>query len=243
MCGIYAVVGKNAEKKVYNGLSKLEYRGYDSCGIGVKSDGKINLLKKVGYIENLKDIGELCSETKIAIGHTRWATHGGVSANNSHPHTDEKDSFAVVHNGIIENYKEFKNGVLKDHKFSSDTDTEVIPQLMSYYYNGNVWETFKYVISLLKGSYAIVLISIYDDNVYFARRGSPMVIAKYKSGDLCFSSDSLAFEDKTSVLCVPDNTLGYYDNNLYVYDTKHNIVEQSWSNSCEIDILFLISST
>lgn len=143
MCGIVGYIGnKNAEKILIEGLEKLEYRGYDSAGIAVYDGNALNVCKEKGKLANLKGkLEEHHLEGKLGIGHTRWATHGEPSHTNSHPHLSENGEFAVVHNGIIENYREIKE-FLKNNGFvfSSQTDTEVIPQLLQYNYDGDIIE-------------------------------------------------------------------------------------------------------
>mgnify|MGYP002520950153 FL=1 len=168
MCGIVGYVGKkNAKDILLDGLSALEYRGYDSAGLAVLKNYKIKVEKKVGRVKNLMDNEDVkLLEGNVGIAHTRWATHGKPSDINSHPHLDNSGSFAVVHNGIIENFEELK-GFLNYHgySFKSETDTEVIPNLIHYYYseclklnnNLSVEELFlkatKSAVDNLKGSY------------------------------------------------------------------------------------------
>ena len=137
MCGIVGYIGfRRADKVIINSLKRLEYRGYDSWGIAVKSS-ELKVFKRVGAIGDVKEF-ELC-EGKIGIGHTRWATHGKPSELNAHPHTDCKNEIAVVHNGIIHNFQKIREELEKEgHKFRSETDTEVIPHLIEKYYDGDL---------------------------------------------------------------------------------------------------------
>lgn len=180
MCGITGYVGKKQAKNfLLEGLSKLEYRGYDSAGIAILGDGRIKFSKVKGRLSNLieKTKNEDMSGC-LGIGHTRWATHGAPTENNSHPHFSQDMKFAVVHNGIIENYLELRDFLKNEgFTFKTETDTEVVPQLMQYYYNGDIFDTFTKVVSKLKGAYALGLISAYDsETLYAARKDSPLIV-------------------------------------------------------------------
>ena len=149
MCGIIGYVGNDqqAVEVILDGLSKLEYRGYDSAGLAIVEEGRIFVDKKSGKLSNLKDsLKEKVHFANIGIGHTRWATHGVPSDVNSHPHCSCDGKVAIVHNGIIENYSTLKLELIeKGYKLISDTDSEVIAQLFSYFYNGDLLETIKKV--------------------------------------------------------------------------------------------------
>ena len=177
MCGIIGYIGKNdATKKIINTLERLEYRGYDSAGIAYY-DGNITIEKAVGKINNLK--GKIRdNEANMGIGHTRWATHGGVTENNAHPFCQGK--FTIVHNGIIENYGIIKNNLInKGYVFNSETDSEVIAALLDDMYkdNGNTLDTIFRVSNILEGSYAVLIINSDElDKIYCIRKDSPLII-------------------------------------------------------------------
>ena len=180
MCGIVGYVGHGDTKEIIlHGLKTLEYRGYDSSGMALMSDGEILVEKKAGRIENLEESmkGKNFS-SEIGIGHTRWATHGVPSDRNSHPHYSMDKSVAVVHNGIIENYQVLRKELEeKGYIFSSDTDTEVISQLIQDMYNGNILDTVSKVVKKLEGSYAVgVLHKNHPDELICAREHSPLVV-------------------------------------------------------------------
>ena len=238
MCGIYAVKGKGATTRVYEGLKKLEYRGYDSCGIGIIKGDRIEVSRTIGYVERLSQTGILEEDSNIAIGHTRWATNGGVTEYNSHPHKSASGRFAVVHNGIIENDKELKEKYLSKVKFSSETDTEVIVQLLDYFSESNdTLEAFRQVVLRLQGSYAIVLIERGSDIIYFARKSSPLVISKV-GDEYELSSALLGIDNKEQVYCVSDNTYGYIGSKCVVYDNNSNVINFDWVDySIESDIV------
>ncbi|MDU3350090.1 MAG: glutamine--fructose-6-phosphate aminotransferase, partial [Clostridium sp.] len=178
MCGIVGFVGKKeASPILVEGLSKLEYRGYDSAGVAVLEDGEIKVRKFKGRLKNLADdLEQSPLKGSMGIGHTRWATHGEPSDINSHPHTNENATISVVHNGIIENYiklREWLKG--KGYEFYSETDTEVIPNLVDYYYKGDLFEAVVKATSKMEGSYAIgVICKDEPDKIVAVRKDSPL---------------------------------------------------------------------
>ena len=181
MCGIVGYIGyEQAAPILLQGLEKLEYRGYDSAGVCLFNGKELEVEKAKGKLEVLKkltDNGKTISGT-VGIGHTRWATHGEPSDINAHPHLSESGKFAVVHNGIIENYNQLKEYLIsKGIKFRSKTDTEVIAQLLDYYDRGNIIDTVIKVLSKLNGSYAIGIISLENpDEVIAVRKESPLIV-------------------------------------------------------------------
>jgi glucosamine--fructose-6-phosphate aminotransferase (isomerizing) len=196
MCGIVGYTGtQNAAAILLNGLKKLEYRGYDSAGIAVINDGKISVEKVKGRISNL------CEKTKngealpgmAGIGHTRWATHGAPTDENAHPHLSNDGKFAVVHNGIIENYMALRDELKdKGYTFASQTDTEVIVHLIEMYYNGDMKKTLIKTVSRLEGSYALGVVCIdTPEKIYVAREASPLILG-IGVGDNYFASDVTA---------------------------------------------------
>lgn len=195
MCGIVGYIGKRqAAPILLDGLSKLEYRGYDSAGMAVYDGNKINIKKATGRLKVLSELthgGETMKGT-LGIGHTRWATHGEPSDTNAHPHFNKERTIAVVHNGIIENYLKLKK-LLQDrgYEFCSDTDTEVIAHLLDYYYkkygNDPLVAVTK-VIHRVEGSYALgIIFSDYPDVVYSVRKDSPLIVGKSEEGNLIAS--------------------------------------------------------
>ena len=181
MCGIVGYIGGNqAAPILLEGLEKLEYRGYDSAGVAVFSENGIRVAKAKGRLRVLSELiegGKAVAGT-LGIGHTRWATHGAPSDVNSHPQTSEGGKFAVVHNGIIENYLYLKNHLMRRGvQFVSETDTEVVAQMLEYYDRGNILETIAKVISKVEGSYALGIISTeYPDRLFCVRKDSPLII-------------------------------------------------------------------
>ncbi|KLE17324.1 glutamine--fructose-6-phosphate transaminase (isomerizing) [Clostridium sp. C8] len=180
MCGIVGFVGKKeASPILVEGLSKLEYRGYDSAGVAVLEDGEIKVRKFKGRLKNLDDnLKQSPLNGTIGIGHTRWATHGEPSDINSHPHTNENATISVVHNGIIENYIKLKEWLKKKgYEFYSETDTEVIPNLVDYYYKGDLFEAVAKATSKMEGSYAIgVICKNEPDKIVAVRKDSPLIV-------------------------------------------------------------------
>jgi glucosamine--fructose-6-phosphate aminotransferase (isomerizing) len=189
MCGIVGYIGqKKIVPILMGGLEKLEYRGYDSSGLACldKNGDSIAYIKRKGKLQSLKaslNNFNPIADLSVGIGHTRWATHGVPSQANSHPHLDKQKEFAVVQNGIIENYVELKAGLIKKgYRFSSETDTEVLPHLIHSYYKGNFLEAFQKAILKLKGFFALVVISKHQPDVVLAfRRSNPLVIGVGKN--------------------------------------------------------------
>ncbi len=192
MCGIVGYIGKKGKTLdvLITGLANLEYRGYDSAGIAYKNGDSVNIIKATGRINNLKEKINFNNQTSLGIGHTRWATHGGVTEENSHPHRVE--NITLVHNGIIENYKELKEELIKrGYEFKSETDTEVACALINDLYkkDNNILNAIKEAINIIEGSYAFGIIVDGDDNLYIAKNNSPLIIGigeneKYIASDV-----------------------------------------------------------
>lgn len=180
MCGIVGYIGQdNAKELLLKGLEKLEYRGYDSAGVAVVNDEGTSVFKAKGRIAELRKVADSeATDGNVGIGHTRWATHGVPNYENSHPHQSTTERFTLVHNGVIENYEELRNEYLSDVSFISETDTEVIVQLVEYFSNSGLdtEAAFTKVVSLLDGSYALGLIDNEDkDTIYVAKNKSPLL--------------------------------------------------------------------
>ena len=196
MCGIVGYIGyDNAKELLLSGLEKLEYRGYDSAGIAVANDNGTTVFKEKGRIAELRKVADNNdTDGHVGIGHTRWATHGVPSTVNSHPHQSNNERFTLVHNGVIENYEELKSEYLSDVTFQSETDTEVIVQLVEHFSNKGLEteEAFSKVVSLLHGSYALGLLDNQDsDTIYVAKNKSPLLVG-VGEGFNAIASDALA---------------------------------------------------
>ncbi len=192
MCGIVGYIGTNqAAPILLDGLSKLEYRGYDSAGIAVYDGEEINVVKSKGRLKVLNELthgGETLPGT-LGIGHTRWATHGAPSDINAHPHLNGDASIVVVHNGIIENYIKLKKKLeKKGYQFVSDTDTEVIAHLLDYYYQGNPLQAVTKIMHRMEGSYALgIIFKDHPDELYAVRKDSPLIVGHTKDGNIIAS--------------------------------------------------------
>ncbi|MCQ6282769.1 glutamine--fructose-6-phosphate transaminase (isomerizing) [Bacillus sp. EB600] len=195
MCGIVGYIGNNDSKEVLlKGLEKLEYRGYDSAGIAVLNGSGVTVFKEKGRIADLRSIVDDKVMAKAGIGHTRWATHGVPSKANAHPHQSASGRFTLVHNGVIENYDLLKREYLKDVSFVSDTDTEVIVQLIeSFVKDGlEVITAFRKTLTLLKGSYALALLDEQNqETIYVAKNKSPLLVGLGKGFNVV-ASDAMA---------------------------------------------------
>lgn len=224
MCGIVGYVGdKQAAPILLEGLSKLEYRGYDSAGIAVYDGTEIEMKKSKGRLKVLDELthgGETLPGT-IGIGHTRWATHGEPSDVNAHPHYNKEESIVVVHNGIIENYLKLKNKLIqKGYSFLSDTDTEVIAHLMDYYYDGNPLQTIIKVMHRMEGSYALgIMFKDHANELYAVRKDSPLIVGISEGGSVIASdvpavlkyTRDVFFIENEEIVRMTDSTIEFYN--------------------------------
>lgn len=232
MCGIVGYIGnQKATPILLNGLSALEYRGYDSAGIAVLEKNNICILKDKGRVKNLYNIDGINELSgNIGIAHTRWATHGKPSKENAHPHSDNSNTFAVVHNGIIENFAVLKEFLInKGYTFYSETDTEIIPNLIHYYYYNNIEDDDKFLRAVksacddLKGSYSIeVLSKLHPDKLIVIRKDSPLVIGTSESENFVASDIPAVLSYTRKFYLLNDNEYAviykdkveFYDNSL-----------------------------
>ena len=248
MCGIVGYIGtKKACPILLAGLSRLEYRGYDSAGISTIEKDELSVMKDKGRVKNLSNLEGIDKlEGTVGIAHTRWATHGKPSKENSHPHQDNSKTFSVVHNGIIENYNELRKFLTdKGYTFYSQTDTEVIPNLIHYYFTKDTKDDdLKFLRAVknacldLKGSFALeVISSLYPDNMIVVRQDSPLVIGtcedeKYLSSDipaiLSYTKDFYLLNDLEFVVLTKDSAK-FYDKNLNEIQKQTQTIE--WSSS------------
>ena len=248
MCGIVGYIGtKKACPILLAGLTRLEYRGYDSAGISTIEKNGLSIMKDKGRVKNLSNLEGIDKlEGTVGIAHTRWATHGKPSKENSHPHQDNSKTFSVVHNGIIENYNELRKFLTeKGYTFYSQTDTEVIPNLIHYYFTKDTEnDDLKFLRAVknacldLKGSFALeVISSLYPDNMIVVRQDSPLVIGtcedeKYLSSDipaiLSYTKDFYLLNDLEFVVLTKDSAK-FYDKNLNEIQKQTQTIE--WSSS------------
>ena len=235
MCGIIGYAGKTeAVNVLLDGLERLEYRGYDSAGVAVVSpEGKLQVKKSKGRLAVLRDLLQESDSLvgSIGIGHTRWATHGEPNDKNAHPHVGQDGKIAVVHNGIIENYLEIKNYLIrKGVKFQSDTDTEVIVQLMEYYYKkySNLMDAVYAVLNRIKGAYAMgILCSDYPEQMLAARKDAPLLIG-YGEKENFIASDVTALLSHTrTVTYMEDDEVALITaDSVQIYDSDRSPVEK-----------------
>ena len=232
MCGIIGYIGKrDAQPVLFDCLSKLEYRGYDSCGIAVQN-GKLRGHKAA---RRVLELSESCSflPGKRGIGHTRWATHGLPTDINAHPHYDCSGKIAVVHNGIVSNYVALKNQLADEgHKFLSDTDTEVIPHLIEKYFKGNLLEAVQSALSDIEGSYAIAVLMEDQNDLIVSRKDSPLILGlgegeKYIASDvpaiLGYTNQVIYLEDG-DIASVSENNVQIFNNQKPVQREVHRIL-------------------
>ena len=234
MCGINGVVGlNNISEILFEGIRNLEYRGYDSCGVALMNKTGLIVRKNTGGVEDFfRKENVLSKKSKVGIAHTRWATHGTVTRDNTHPFTSCDEAFAVVHNGIISNYRFLKDGLIGEgHEFDSETDSEVIPHLLEKYYKkyNDVETALVKTIAMLEGTFAIAFISIYHpDQIFCARRESPLMLGI--GDELKFvGSDFNAFIDYTkNAVIIEDGEYAILSRDSYIvknYLTREEVVK------------------
>ena len=231
MCGIVGYIGKNnATKLVLEGLKKLEYRGYDSAGLSMIRDNKLVTFKKKGRIKVLEDsFDQEEFSSNICIGHTRWATHGEPNEINAHPHLSTDRKISVVHNGIIENYLELRNDLTKKgYKFLSQTDTEVIPNVISDNYKGDILEAVFKSTEILRGAYSLGIIDENDGKRLIAvRNSSPLLFAICEDGYFVASDITSVIEHTNKIIYLEDgDVVDMREGSYTIYDKNHKKVER-----------------
>ncbi len=232
MCGIVGYIGgKQAAPILLDGLSKLEYRGYDSAGVAVYDGTKINIEKAKGRLSVLSDMTDGGKNVvgSCGIGHTRWATHGEPSDVNSHPHTNANKNIAIVHNGIIENYMKLKTYLIsKGYTFVSETDTEVIAHLADYYYKGDLLDTVIKIINKVEGSYALGIISSEcPDQIIAVRKDSPLIVGLGEGENFIASDIPAILKYTKNVYLIEDNEIAVIDKSeVKLYNTDKEPIEK-----------------
>jgi len=230
MCGIVGYIGKKEALPILiNGLRRLEYRGYDSAGVAIFKDQKINKAKAVGKIDNLSDkVKNLNLFGTVGIAHTRWATHGGVTEENAHPHAVCTDDLVICHNGIIENYRELKEKFLKGHTIKSQTDTEILAHLIEVFYEGDLLKAVQKALSEVRGTYGLVAMHQAESNkIIAARLGSPLVIG-VGNGEYYIASDTspmLAYT-KEVVFLDDGEVAEITPNNLQIFNLESKPIDK-----------------
>jgi len=218
MCGIIGYCGsRNAAQLLLSGLKRLEYRGYDSAGIGIVHENTLQLYKKAGKIENLRTIIPAALKGNWGIAHTRWATHGRVTDTNAHPHADCTGKIAICHNGIIENYVSLRHQLSsKGHRFVSQTDSEIIAHLTESFYEGDLKDALKSAVSLLEGTYGILAIHVdHPNKILGARNGSPMIIGLADKEIFVASDASAILAHTKQVIYLEDGEVVNVNPNTY----------------------------
>lgn len=232
MCGIVGFIGKqNAKEVILNGLKSMEYRGYDSAGIAINMKDRIEVRKHVGGIENLEKITrDVEFDGKQGIGHTRWATHGVPATVNAHPHLSQDGEIAIVHNGIIENYAEIKDWLIGEFgvKFASETDSEVIAQLISVYYEGDLHKAVNKAVKKLRGAYAIAVIAHDEpDKIVAVRKDAPLVAGIGKGCNFIASDIPALLKYVREIYLIENNeTLVLTKDDIKIYDKDGNEIKR-----------------
>ena len=232
MCGIVGYVGEgHAKERIIDGLKRLEYRGYDSAGIALPINGRIEIRKHVGEIKNLeKIIGDPAYDSSVGIGHTRWATHGAPSDLNAHPHANGDNSIAIVHNGIIENYQEIKEWLIRDYgvKFKSETDSEVIAHLIGIYYDGDLLQAVYRAVEQMRGAYAVAAIAAAEpDKIVAVRKDAPLVAGIGKGFNFIASDIPALLKYVREVYLIENNeTVVLTKDDIKIYNEDGKVVKR-----------------
>ena len=232
MCGIVGYVGEgHAKERIIDGLKRLEYRGYDSAGIALPINGRIEIRKHVGEIKNLeKIIGDPAYDSSVGIGHTRWATHGAPSDLNAHPHANGDNSIAIVHNGIIENYQEIKEWLIRDYgvKFKSETDSEVIAHLIGIYYDGDLLQAVNKAVEQMRGAYAVAAIAAAEpDKIVAVRKDAPLVAGIGKGFNFIASDIPALLKYVREVYLIENNeTVVLTKDDIKIYNEDGKVVKR-----------------
>lgn len=234
MCGIVGYVGmRNAPDVLLEGLKRLEYRGYDSAGMAVRSGGRLEVIKEVGKVADLERlVGERKLVGNQGIGHTRWATHGGVSVDNAHPHCDDCGKFVLVHNGIVENFLDLREELeTAGVSFCSETDTEVIVQLLARLYRGDMLSALLKLTEKLRGSYALAIMNLdIEDTFYCLRKGSPLILGVGEGEGFCASDVPALLPYTRRVVYLEEGEIAAVSRgNLQVWTSEGLPVEKSVS--------------
>ncbi|WP_017795264.1 glutamine--fructose-6-phosphate transaminase (isomerizing) [Oceanobacillus kimchii] len=239
MCGIVGYIGQNDTKEILlTGLEKLEYRGYDSAGIATLNDNGVHVTKVKGRIATLREDVDATVDSTMGIGHTRWATHGVPSVMNAHPHQSASERFTIVHNGVIENYIDIKNEYLTDVSFVSETDTEVIVQLIEKLHekHQDTKKAFSEAMSLLKGSYAIGLIDAEDnETLYVSKNKSPLLVGLGEGFNLVASDAMATLKETDQYLEIFDKEIVLVSRNYVEVQTLDGQVVERKPFTAEID--------
>ncbi len=232
MCGIVGYIGnQNAQNVILSGLNKLEYRGYDSSGIALCIDGKLEIHKYKGRLSNLEEnINPKNFYSNIGVGHTRWATHGAPSDENAHPHTNVTGSIALVHNGIIENFVQLREWLISEHQveFQSETDTEVVAHLIDYFYDGDLLDAVYKAIEKMEGAYALGVIHCDEpDKIIAVRKDSPLIVGVGKDENIIASDiPALLKYTRDIYLIENDEVVCLTKDSVKIFDSERNEVQR-----------------
>ena len=240
MCGIIGYIGDNGALDIgMKGLKRLEYRGYDSAGLAISNGKEVSCIKVVGKVEELeKIVGDKDLVGSSIILHSRWATHGGITESNAHPHADCKGNIFVVHNGIIENYKQIREKLkLMGHKFVSETDTEVLPHLIEHFYNGNLEEAVIKALKYIKGTYGLVVMAKHNsDRIVVARMFSPLVISVNEHGGFVASDPSAIISHSKRMIFLEDGEVAVIKKDDFIITDLERTVKDKKETELDWDI-------